>query len=208
MVWTKLEMIAANIDKAVETEITKFPQLVVEYVSTALLIPAKYISGLRWFEILYLYNYSRKINTPTKIPLLEEKKKSKKEDKPVGWDYAGRNWHYWSHLLAKEYGWELQYISGMDVDVALAHIQEILTDEQLNREFIWGTSEIAYPYNSSTKQSKFSPLKRPYFMAGTAPELKRFMMKKELLPQGSVQDVGGMATFIQENPQNIPSEPE
>ena len=205
--WTQLEMIAARIDKAVETEITKFPQLVIEYVSTALFIPAKYLSGMRWFLLLYLYQYARKLNAPKKIPLLVDKKAGKK-DKPVGWDYDGRNWHYWSHLLAKEYGWELQYIAGMDTNVALAHIQEILTDEQLEREFLWGMSEIAYPYNPSTKKSKFSPLQRPYFMASAAPELKRFKIKRELLPYGDVRDVGGMEKYVQEHPQDKPTESE
>jgi hypothetical protein len=87
-----------------------------------------------------------------------------------------------------------------DVDVALAHIQEILTDEQLEREFYWGTSEIAYPYNPTTKQSKFSPLTRPYFMAAPAPQLKRIQIPRGLMPVGEGIDSGGMEKYIAENP--------
>lgn len=199
--WTRLESIAAEIDKAVENDITKFPELVISYISTALLIPRKLLSSSPWQYVIYLYIFAKQINSPKKIPILQGKV-SGKEDKPLGWDYPGRGWVYWTHLLAKEYGWGLEYIQGLDIDVALAHLQEILTEDQLNREFLWSMSEIAYPYNSSTKQSKFSPLKRPYFMASTAPEIKKIRIRKDLMPMGVIVDVGKMEAYFAKEAQS------
>lgn len=200
--WTRLEKLAADIDKAVENNITQFPLLVISYISTALFLPPKLLSKLPWFPVITLYEFARSINIPTKIPLLQSKQDNKKDKEKLGWDYDGRNWYYWSHLLAKYYGWELEYIEGLDVDVALAHIQEIFTDEQLDREFLWSMSEIAYPYNSTTKQLKFSPLPRPYFMHQEAPKLQTFKIRKDMMPVGNIQDVGRMKEYVETQNKN------
>lgn len=194
-VWTRLEKLAAKINEAVESNITEFPILVTSYISTALFLPAKLVRGLPWIVVWSLFLLARDANTPTKIPLLMTKKDNIKEKK-LGWDYDTREEKYWVHLLAKEYGWELEYIQGLDTNVALAHIQEILTEEQLDREFLWSMSEIAYPYNSTTKQARFSPLPRPYFMQQDAPELKKIKIRKDMLPVGVMQDVSGMEKHI------------
>ena len=196
--WTRLEKIAADIDKAVESNITQYPSLVISYISTALFVPAKILNTLPWVITVYIYHAVRAANIPQKIPLMLSKKGDKKvKEEKLGWDYDNRNWHYMSHLLAKEYGWGLEYIWGLDIDVALAHIQEIYTDQQLEHEFLWSMSEIAYPYNSSTKQSKFSPLQRPYFMQSEAPELKTIKIRKDMMPVGNIVDVSGMGKFFE-----------
>lgn len=194
--WTKLENLTTKINKAVETEITKFPQFVMEYVSTALHIPVFVLSRLPWWATLSLFLFAQQANTPTKIPLLISNNQIKQ--KSLSWDYEGRSWNYWSHLFAKEYGWTLEYIKNLDVDTALAHIQEIFTDEQLEQEFMWQMSEIAYPYNKTTKESKFSPLPRPYFMQMQAPEPKKIRMLKTLVPVGEVHDQSGMEKYFKE----------
>lgn len=188
-VWARLEGLSVDITKAVDEDIAKFPELVSQYLSTALHIYPKIVHHLFWSDAISLYYLAQTINTPNKLPILVA---SNKKEKPVSWDYPGRNWNYWSHLLASEYGWGLEYIAGMDTNVALAHIQEILTDEQLDHEFIWSTTEIAYPYNSTTKQSRFQPLERPYFMAATASQPKKVRMLKSLMPVGNIENLSGI----------------
>ena len=102
----------------------------------------------------------------------------------------------WVNILAERYGWTFDTISNLDTDVALALIQEILTDKQLEKEFLWGMSEIAYPYNSQTKESKFSPLQRPYWMKAAPQEIKMVRIRKSMLPVGNVQDVSGMESVF------------
>jgi len=46
----------------------------------------------------------------------------------------------------------------------LALIQEILTDDQLEKEFAHSLSEVAYEYSSQTKKSHKVPLDRPVWM--------------------------------------------
>jgi hypothetical protein len=83
----------------------------------------------------------------------------------------------------------VKQISNLPVDDALAYIQEILTDRQLEKEFTHSLSETSYPYNKNTKQSKYVPLKRPYWMQ---PDFKNVEKKKvapipkSLLPVGNV----------------------
>jgi hypothetical protein len=196
-VWSRLESLAVEVQKAVESDVTKFPELVGLYLSTALNIPKKLTKKLKWSDTISLYYLALTVNTPNKIPLLTS---DNKKEKPVGWDYSGRNWNYWSHLFALNYGWSLEYIAGLDVNTALAHIQEILTDQQLEHEFVWSTTEIAYPYNSNTKQSKFSPLERPYWMAEKAQPIRKVKILRSMLPIGQVHDSSGLglAKYIQE----------
>jgi len=193
-VWSGLERLANETQKAVETDINKFPLIVNVYVSTALNLPIKLVRKLPWNISISLYYFSMSLNSPREIPLL---KPGSKKDDEVGWDYPGRGWYYWSHLLAEAYGWTLEYIANLDIDDALSYIQEILTTNQLEHEFIWSTTEIAYPYNSTTKQSNFSPLSRPYFMFEKAKPVKIFKIPKAMMPVGVINDVSGMAEVVQ-----------
>jgi hypothetical protein len=83
------------------------------------------------------------------------------------------------------------------VETVFQLAQEILVDKQLEREFLWSMSEIAYPYNKSTKRSEFKELTRPEFMWQKASEPKRFKIPVRLMPMGDVKDVGGMSEYIQ-----------
>ena len=47
---------------------------------------------------------------------------------------------------------------------ALRLIQEILVEEQLEREFWWSMSEASVTYDAQSKTTKPNPLPRPYFM--------------------------------------------
>jgi hypothetical protein len=136
------------------------------------------------------------VSPRAKLPILTTK--HTKEDKKLSWDYDGRTWNFYSHLLASNYGWTLEYIGKLGIDEVIAKIQEILTEEQLNKEFQWSMSEIAYPYNKSTKKSEFKPLKRPYWMLAEVTEIKKIKILKSLLPIGNVQDVSGMEKLLAE----------
>lgn len=135
----------------------------------------------------------------------------KEGGKPASWDYEGRTWFYLSHLLAQAYGWTVEYIGNLDVNDALAYIQEILTDAQLDREFEYSLSEVAYPYNKSTKRSVYKPMPRPYWMKVAVQPLKKYKYPRSLLPMGVIQDISGMPSefnplrneIIQEKPKEI-----
>ncbi len=131
---------------------------------------------------------------PRKIPMLGIKDKN---EKPIPWDYDGRNYYFYVHLLAKKYGWTKEYIDGMEVSDVFSFIQEALTDEQLEREFVYSLSEVAYPYNKSTKKNEYRPLERPSWMWIKAPQIKKIKIPKAFMPQGVVQDVGGMAKYLE-----------
>lgn len=190
-VWSKLESIAIDISKAVDLNIIQFSKLVLLYTSTALCIPMWVFSKIGWSNTLSLYFLAVSLNSPKKIPLLTTIS-NKKKDRPVSWDYEYRNYVYWSHLLSATYGWTLEYVSNLDTNIALAHIQEILTDQQLNREFTWSTTEVAYPYNATTKESKFKPLTRPYWMLEKAQPLKKIKILKSHMPSGLINNLSGI----------------
>lgn len=128
------------------------------------------------------------------IPLVSRSFGSK-EDMP--WDYPGRSWFAWAHRFANFYGWSLDYIAGLDVDVAIKLLQEMLVQDQLEKEWEWGLSERAFPYNSSTKKYEYKPLSRPAWMY---PEMKSkkkriIQIPKSMMPVGNIVKRNGLADF-------------
>jgi hypothetical protein len=153
---------------------------VVSYVSIALSIPEEDLTDLPWYDVGLVYLTIRNTNT-TKFdfPFFNTRVKDKKEV----WDYEGRTFYIWAHLFAEEYGWDLEYIANLDVDDAIALAQEIAVEEQLNKEWEWMRSEIAY-------QSKdgFKELPRPDWMRYTRkpPEIPKLKIRKEFMPSGII----------------------
>lgn len=166
-----------------------FPQKVFEYLSAAFDVPIRKLEGQGWKNTVLSLHKAYAQFLPKTIPLLDS---APKDTKPVDWDYDNRTWNYYSHLIAKAYGWTLDYIGNLDVNEALAHLQEILTDDQLEREFVYGLSEIAYPYNKSTKKSEFKPMKRPYWMKPVIKEVKMVKIRRDMLPVGRIQNIHGL----------------
>ena len=107
------------------------------------------------------------------------------EETKIPWDYPERDWYYWVHLLASHYGWSIAHISEMDIDDALALLQEIEVEEQMQKEWEYQLSEIAYPYDSNSKASIFKPMDRPFWMRKEAKAQKRKMLKK-FMPNGYI----------------------
>jgi len=59
-------------------------------------------------------------------------------------------------------------------------------DDQLDREFIYGLSEIAYHYDKNTKTRKFVPLPRPHWMREKIQPVKKFPILKAMMPMGNI----------------------
>jgi hypothetical protein len=114
------------------------------------------------------------------------------KDEKESWDYSGRTWYIWSHMLASNYGWTLDTISAMEFEDAISLMQEIMINEQLNREWQWGLSEIAYSYNSTSKESKLRKLPRPDWMEVTLVKpITKVMIPKNMMPVGGIVRMDG-----------------
>lgn len=180
--WMRLEQNKERITQAVEGD-GDFPDALLLYLSTALGVSSKWYEQADWLKVVELF-YACLMKSPIiKLPITTPTGEKFKDDP---WAYEGRTWHLYTHLLAKSYGWNLEYISQLRVGDALAKIQEILTDEQLDREFYYGLSEVAYPYNKQTKKSVFKPMQRPYWMREKIRDVPRFKIAKEMLPVGAI----------------------
>lgn len=142
-----------------------------------------------WFDALAVYLRILVWLRPNlKLPSMSSKRK---DEEKAPWDYSERPWFALFHRLAKFYGWEEAQIAGLEVETALALLQEISVDEQLEREFIYGLSEVAYPYNEATKKSVFRPLPRPEWMQPEAKPPKKIKVRLDMLPMGNVVDISG-----------------
>lgn len=183
--WIELEELKEHFIRAAE-EGTEFSQTLYRLLSAALGISPQYLQLIDWPRLFLAFNQVCLKNVPLlSLPLLTEAQSEK--EKKEAWDYEGRTWHRYSHLFAKAYGWSLEQISQLKVEDALAIIQEILTDEQLEREFAWGLSERAYSYDPNTKKSSFVALPRPYWMKPKMDmTVKKIQIPKLMMPMGAV----------------------
>lgn len=159
---------------------------IMSYCLTASRVPDDIdFANLSWIEALGLYIEALVLNLPQKkFPIL---RKGSNQDRPI-WEYEGRTWYFWANKFATNYGWELEYIGNLDVDDAIALFQELETDVQLQKEWEWSKTELAYPYNSSTKTSSFQPLPRPEWMRPVPQPPKKIRIRKDMLPAGVIID--------------------
>lgn len=198
--WTRLEPLKKLIDEATSKKdyagIAKAMQKVIELAS----ITSSSVewATLPWWDFLTVYNEVIHANTPTlEFPILRG---SITKDKKMPWEYDGREWYFWLNLFAKHYGWNLETIENLEVDDAIGAYQEISIDDQMDKEWEWGLSEMAYAYDKSTKKSRFVPLQRPVWMAPIVPkELPVVKMKKSFLPVGNIIDVQAEEIARREN---------
>lgn len=187
--WIELENKKASFIEAADSE--AFPELVFAYLSAALDVPVNRMDRKQWGStVLTLTETVNSYTQPKGIPILDSAPKGGKE---ADWNYSGRDWHYYSHLLAEAYGWTLEYIANLEVLTAFAHLQEILTDEFLEREFYHQLSELAYKYDKGSKKSNYVPMKKPYWMNPAAPkEIKKIKVRRDMLPVGLIKDISGL----------------
>jgi hypothetical protein len=187
--WISLEDHKKLIAEAVEG--SEFPERVFDYLSTA--FGDKGWRKKSWKTPVYsLADGFQKFNPDPSLPLLNAPKEKKEAD----WEYKGRSWNYFSHLLANAYGWTLEYIAEMDVNEALGHVQEILTQEYLEQEFTHSLSEVSYVYNKNTKKSDYKPLPRPYWMRPVSQPTKKVRIRRDMLPVGYVVDASGLGAEL------------
>lgn len=188
--WCKLEEIKKEIDEAVsKNDYELVFSKMVKFVETALCQSAPIDwNKLPWFEFAEVYSKTVEVNSPTiEFPVLRN---AKSDNKKLPWEYDGRSWYFWLSLFAKNYGWRQDEIYQLDLDTAIGLYQELAIDDQLMKEFHYGLSEIAYPYNKGTKKSEYKPMPRPSWMLPIVPtQLPIIRMKRDHLPVGNVIDL-------------------
>lgn len=187
--WSKLEGLKKAMDEAISHgDIDQYCVHIVHFIEMA--SPDLNINWdeVPWYETIQAFSEVILLNSPTlDFPVLIQKAK---EEKKLPWEYDGRAWYFWLNLFASNYGWGKSDIAGLDIDEAIGLYQEILLEEQLEKEWQWGLSEIAYPYKESTKKQEFSPLTRPEWMLPMAPtELPIIKMRRDMLPVGNIIDL-------------------
>ena len=180
--WILLEAQKEKIIKAVEGG-NDFPSELFSYLSTALGVSYKRYEQADWMLLVDAFYLCISKSPVLDLPITTKSNETSKED---SWDYPARTWHLYSHLLAKTYGWTLEYISMLHVEEALSKIQEIIVDDQLNREFEYGLSEVAYQYDKNTRTSRFVPLPRPHWMRAKIQPVQKMIIPKSMMPVGNV----------------------
>lgn len=190
--WIELEDKKEQILRASEQNSDEFTKLLLSFLSDALSLPLWFFNRLYWVDTLVLFaEVSKSLLIEKYLPLIYVTPDKKSQQSEM-WDYKDRTWQYYSHILSKNYGWSLEYIGELSVFDALAHVQEILLSEQLDREFQWSMSEASVIYDAKTKTTKPNPLPRPYWMKQTdkLPSIPKFKLPKSVVPVGNVNNDG------------------
>jgi len=190
--WIELELLKSKtLEFAKRGRAMEFCDNILSYVSLCTGIDEEELDKLPWLEVITAWTNCIEINLPSdEFPIY--KVQSNVETKKAVWDYDSRTWYIWAHNLASEYGWSLEYIAELDVDDATALLEEIFVDEQLDREFHWMSSEVAYPYNASSKKHEFHALPRPVWMmdeirsAKSMEEIHKTKILKAHMPVGLI----------------------
>ena len=182
--WAVLDSLRREIDRAVEAgDWSAIPEYLYQTIETCV---DKFDRNMYWEDAASLYNQSVEVNAPgRKFPILTSKEKGKE----MPWEYRGRSWYFWCNLFAKNYGWDMDMIGDMDIDDAIGLFQEISIDEQMEKEWNYGLSEVSYEYNSSTKKSHYKPLPRPDWMrpmVGKQTPVKKVRMPAAMAPTGMI----------------------
>ena len=142
-------------------------------------------SELPWYQVTVAFSEIIILNsTKYDFPIL----KAKIKDVKVSWDYEGRTFYIWAHMIAEKYGWDIEYIGNLDIDDAVAFAQEIAIEEQLNKEWEWGLSENSIKWDKRGK-GKFQPLDRPDWMRlpfSREKELETTRIPKIMMPVGVI----------------------
>jgi len=185
--WLLLEEARERISKAAEVkDYSGISAAVSAYISAA--CDVKDWTAKPWFETMLAFQKVYMANMPTiSFPILKVKEQGEK----MAWEYPGRSWYFWANLFSTNYGWSMETIAQMDIDDALGLFQEIMIEQQLQREWEWSTTEMAFPYNATTKKSEFKPLSRPSWMQPILPPMKKVKIRRDLMPMGKIVVLDG-----------------
>lgn len=180
-----LETHKEKIIKAVEQGEKDFPKYLLSYLAISFGIPYKFFDQADWYRLISAFYLCLSKSPQVELPITRPTGEKHKDE---AWDYDERMWYSYAHMIAKSYGWDFGHISQLKVVDALAIIQEILVDEQLEHEFYYGLSEAAYSYDQATKKSKFVPLTRPHWMRPKVePEkIEKILIPVSLMPMGVI----------------------
>lgn len=179
--WIELEEIKESIKEAVEIGSSDVIEHLLDYISTA--------SGLDYSDDFWLDSVDalvrlQKLNAPKEFPIFRV---TNKPNNVISFHYEGREWFFWVNLFASKYGWTIEYISELDVDHAVALLQEIVYDDTNDKEFMWILSDVAYSYDKKGKGT-LKPFKKPDWMRSAAriAQPQKVRIRKDLLPVGNV----------------------
>lgn len=197
--WLKLDAVREKLVDAIDTkDIDGLSKSMCAFVSVASNVSVDILLSLPWYEIAEAFSMIEAENK-LRLDFALLRTGKKKPDNPA-WEYKGRTWYWWLHILSSHYGWTSEYIAELDIDDATGLLQEILTEEQLEREWQWSLTEIAYPYNENTKKSNFKPLDRPEWMMMASPEfmpkIPMVRIRKDMMPVGFIIRGGSSETPI------------
>jgi len=163
--WLLFEKAQVNIKKLIENKQTdEYANALCLLVSNTLGAPLNQVQDAPWYDVVSAYGLINELNQVRGIPLTKQTGPPDSKEPEIPWEYSGREWYWWLHTLSKEYGWLPGQVEELDIDDAISLLQEILVDEQINREWQWSLTELAYPYNETTKKHVFKALKRPEWM--------------------------------------------
>jgi hypothetical protein len=184
--WVRLEEQKNKILRTVEESSDDFPQEVFTFLSTVLHLPVQLFHYSSWETVVKAFYLCVKM-TACQLDLAIF---SPTKDKPTkeAWDYDGRMFNLYVHVLSSNYGWDVEYINNLPVATALSLIQEILLEDQLQKEFEWGMSDKSSYYDSTSKATKLNPLPRPGWMnrhIDPAKELKVTNIPDGMKPAGN-----------------------
>jgi hypothetical protein len=194
--WLEFDRLVKQTQTAVtDHNIGLYAHSMAQVVATAVLSSLQEVIEAPWFELTEAYSKLLDLNRPWNIPMVQN---SHTEQKPVGWEYPGRDWFWWFNLFARHYGWHRELIEDLDIDEAISLLQEILVDEQMEKEWQWSLSEIAYPYNDATKKSVFKPLERPEWMqpAANLKLMQKTRLRKSMMPVGKIVGEDGNERLV------------
>jgi len=165
--WLSIEKLRTKLTESAEKKDNGFIDYLLSYLSALLGVPAVDLEDTPWYEIIEGYHLSAIECSPKlDLSIISSGKKddNKPEELPDPWEYDERLWYSWCSILSKNFGWTIEYNAELDVDDAIALIQEVELDSQFRKEWEWSLTEIAYKYEKSTKKSVLQKLPRPSWM--------------------------------------------
>lgn len=162
------------------------------YVSTALYLDKHSVTDLPWDQVASAFNEIYQVNNVDLSHIAFTRADSKKDAKE-SWDYKGRIWWTWAYNFAKEFGWDIEYVSNLGVLDAFSLLQEIFLGQYFTREWEWTLSEYSMKYNKNTKKSEPNPFPKPDWMK-VLPKMDVEPIKKTEIPKGMIP-VGNVFTY-------------
>jgi hypothetical protein len=144
-----------------------------------------------WFDVYETYVKIEALNVLPNSMEFSILRYGSGKGKPVPWNNSLRASLIWVHIIASAYGWSKNEIESLWPEEAVVFVQEILADQQQEKEFLHQLSEVAYEYNKQTKKSHYRPLRRPAWMTVRRKEQLIMKIRRDRLPVGKICSMTG-----------------